>query len=178
MTICINLYSGPGVGKSTLAASLFAELKKSQIECELITEFAKRKVWEGNTTCLTNQLYITAKQQYMMWCVSQHVNVIVTDSPLLLGCIYGNDDLLNQIILREHYKFDNIDLFLTRNPKVEYQPSGRNQTLCESMELDTKIRGMLETVNPNFITITTETPMSELVSLVKSRIASTSCQIS
>lgn len=166
---CVNLYSGPGCGKSTLAASLFASLKKSQIECELITEFAKRKVWEGNTTCLNNQLYITAKQQYVMWCVAQHVDLIITDSPLLFGCIYGNDDLLNQIILREYNSFNNVDFFLERNPNVEFQQAGRDHNLQESLELDMKIRDMLGNVNPKYITINTDTPMSELIGLINSK---------
>ena len=152
-TKCLNFYSGPGAGKSTIAAATFAELKKKQINCELITEFAKRKVWEGNMECLTNQLYITAKQQYLMWSVSKHVDMIITDSPLLLGCVYGEDELLNQIILREYSKFDNIDIFLTRQENIKYQSNGRLQTLEEAVEKDNQILCFLDKINPNHLNI-------------------------
>ena len=33
--ICLNLYGGPGVGKSTLAAEIFVELKRRGIRAEL-----------------------------------------------------------------------------------------------------------------------------------------------
>ena len=147
---CLNFYAGPGTGKSTIASSVFAELKKKHINCELITEFAKRKVWEGNSACLENQLYITAKQQYLMWTVSKHVDLIITDSPLLLGCIYGKDELLNKIIIREYNTYKNIDVLLTRNPEFTYQSNGRMQSLEEAIEKDKEIEEVLRSVNSNY----------------------------
>ena len=150
--LCINLYAGPGAGKSTTAAFVYAHLKTNHINCELITEYAKRKVWENNTQCLENQFYITAKQQYMMWTVSKHVDVLITDSPLLLGCIYSNDDLLSSLIVREYKKFNNIDIFLRRNPNVLYQSNGRIQSKDEAIEKDNEIISLLSKVNPSFLT--------------------------
>ena len=54
--ICINLTAQPGAGKSTLAAATFAKLKMLGINCELVTEFAKDKVWENNKMALSNQI--------------------------------------------------------------------------------------------------------------------------
>lgn len=163
-TTCINFYAGPGAGKSTVAASVFAEFKKKHINCELITEFAKRKVWEGNTECLNNQLYITAKQQYLMWTVSKHVDLIITDSPLLLGCIYDNDELLSQIIVREYNKYNNIDIFLHRNTEFAYQSNGRMQSLEEAIEKDNQICGLVKTLNPNVLEFTVhDTVVNEII---------------
>ena len=61
MTICCNLFGSPGSGKSTMAALVFSRLKMLNINCELVTEFAKDKVWENNNTALANQLYVFAK---------------------------------------------------------------------------------------------------------------------
>ena len=36
----INLYGGPGTGKSTTAAALFALIKREGYNVELVTEFA------------------------------------------------------------------------------------------------------------------------------------------
>jgi hypothetical protein len=43
-TILVNLYAGPGTGKSTMAANVFSELKWMGVNCELALEFAKTKV--------------------------------------------------------------------------------------------------------------------------------------
>ena len=48
------LRGAPGAGKSTLAAYTFAKLKMMNVNCELVTEFAKDKTWEKNFTVLSN----------------------------------------------------------------------------------------------------------------------------
>ena len=45
-TIIVNLFGGPGTGKSTGAAYIFSQLKLAGIDCEFVSEFAKDKVWE------------------------------------------------------------------------------------------------------------------------------------
>ena len=54
LPIVCNFFSGPGAGKSTLAAAVFAKLKMLGVNCELVTEFAKDKTWEKNYTALSN----------------------------------------------------------------------------------------------------------------------------
>ena len=44
--LVVNLFGVPGAGKSTGAAYIFSKLKLVGINAELITEFAKDKVWE------------------------------------------------------------------------------------------------------------------------------------
>lgn len=46
--LVINLFGVPGAGKSTGAAYIFARLKMLGINTELVTEFAKDKVWDCN----------------------------------------------------------------------------------------------------------------------------------
>lgn len=46
--LVVNLFGVPGAGKSTGAAYIFSQLKMAGINAELITEFAKDKVWEEN----------------------------------------------------------------------------------------------------------------------------------
>lgn len=59
-TLVVNLFGGPGSGKSTGAAYVFARLKMLGYNAELVTEFAKDKTWEKNETALAAQDYITA----------------------------------------------------------------------------------------------------------------------
>ena len=46
--LIINLFGAPGAGKSTGAAYVFSQLKAAGVNAELVTEFAKDKVWEAN----------------------------------------------------------------------------------------------------------------------------------
>ena len=40
-TLLVNLYAGPGAGKSTGAAYIFAKLKMAGVDCEYVSEYAK-----------------------------------------------------------------------------------------------------------------------------------------
>ena len=44
--IVVNLFAGPGSGKSTTCAGVFAKLKLAGVNCEMALEYAKDKVWE------------------------------------------------------------------------------------------------------------------------------------
>ena len=89
--LIINLFGGPGTGKSTTAAALFYKLKMMGINCELVTEFAKDITWEKNKKALACQPYVFGKQCYRIErCVDQ-VDVIITDSPLPLSILYNKD---------------------------------------------------------------------------------------
>ena len=57
----INLWSGPGGGKSTTAAGLFNIMKHMRLDVELVTEVAKDRVYAKDFQTLGNQLLITAE---------------------------------------------------------------------------------------------------------------------
>ena len=46
--LIVSLCGQPGVGKSTGSAYVFSKLKMAGVNAELVTEFAKDKVWERN----------------------------------------------------------------------------------------------------------------------------------
>ena len=60
--LVVNLFGVPGAGKSTGAAYIFYRLKSAGVNAELVTEFAKDKVWEENDEVFKNQAYIFGKQ--------------------------------------------------------------------------------------------------------------------
>lgn len=125
--ICVNFFSGPGAGKSTLAAYVFAKLKMMGVNCELVTEFAKDKVWEKNNEALSNQIYIFAKQYYRITRCAEKVDVVITDSPLFLSPFYNKDpdidEPLKQLVFNITAKYDNLNYFIHRVKK--YNPVGR-----------------------------------------------------
>ena len=51
-SIVVNLFAGPGAGKSTGATYIFSKLKMLGIDAEYVSEFAKDKVWEENERVL------------------------------------------------------------------------------------------------------------------------------
>ena len=59
--LVVNLFGAPGAGKSTGAAYIFSKLKMAGINAELVTEFAKDKVWEESKAVFQNQAYIFGK---------------------------------------------------------------------------------------------------------------------
>ena len=61
--ILINLFGGPGIGKTVLSADLFSILSKLGHNTELILEYAKSCYYENRMNILKeDQLYLLAKQ--------------------------------------------------------------------------------------------------------------------
>ena len=142
-TVVINLFGGPGCGKSTIAAELFATLKKQGYEVELVTEYAKDKVWEESYKTLENQIYVFAKQLHRMWRLKDKVQFIITDSPLPLSIIYDrdkNEDLKN-LIITTFNSFNNINIVINRS--TVYNQNGRYQNEEQANEIDNQIRELL-----------------------------------
>ena len=54
LPLVVALMGSPGAGKSTLASYVFSRLKMLDVNCELVNEFAKDKVWEENNVALEN----------------------------------------------------------------------------------------------------------------------------
>lgn len=150
MTKYINIFGGPGVGKSTTAASLFVEMKKSGMKVELVTEVAKDFVWEDRSTTLTIQPYITIKQFRNLVRLKGKVDYVITDGPIMLGCVYAD---LYASHLPPSYKQFIVDLHKSElNPSVnimlerafQYDSTGRYQTEDEASELDAAIAKTLD----------------------------------
>ena len=76
--LVVNLFGAPGAGKSTGAAYIFSKLKMAGINAELVTEFAKDKVWEESKAVFQNQAYIFGKQYFRISRVQGKVDVVIT----------------------------------------------------------------------------------------------------
>lgn len=136
--IVVNLFGGPGSGKSTMAARVFSELKEIGHNAELVTEYAKDLTWQKSTYVLGNQIHIFGEQQHRLWRLQEGVDIVVTDSPLVQGLLYCKpSETFTKLVLEEVGKFDNINIRLKRTKP--YNPKGRNQTEEEARNLDLEI---------------------------------------
>ena len=146
-TLFVNLFNGPGVSKSTTAASTFSNLKKAGYNAEIITEYAKQKTWLLDRKTLLCQPYVTAKQLYKQYIVNEEVEVAVTDSPILLGLVYpgfGISPAWKEGVVHQFNEFRNLNFLITRNSKLHpYNPKGRSQTEEEAIAKDAEIAAML-----------------------------------
>lgn len=145
----INFFGGPGVGKSTMAAGCFWNLKTDGVSVELVTEYAKDVTWEGRQNLLNDQLYLLAKQNRRLSRLLDHnVDYAITDSPILLSAAYtrmGDDKYshLVPLVLELFNSYDNINFVLRRNPEF-YVQVGRNQTVEEAQHIDNVVIDLLD----------------------------------
>lgn len=141
--LVVNLFGAPDAGKSTGAAYIFSKLKMACVNAELVTEFAKDKVWENDMEVFKpdNQCYLFGKQFYRMSRCRDKVSVIVTDSPLPLSAYYNESSVLgeafNQTVMNCFNSFKNISYMVLRCKP--YNPIGRRHSETES----DKIKGEL-----------------------------------
>lgn len=169
-TIIINLIGGPGCGKSTCASGIFYELKKLGINCELSLEFAKDKVWEESYKVLDDQFYVFGKQYHKLFRLKDKVDVIITDSPLIISIHYNkiSSEHFNNLVVEQYHKFNNLMYFINR-PET-YQSEGRLQTLEESEMIDSDIKKVLQMYNINYTEVSYKDAVKHIVEEVKNNL--------
>lgn len=163
MSLIINFFGGPGIGKSTQSAGLFTKMKKHHMDVELTYEFPKIMAWEGNTSAVKDQFYITANQHRNISRLYGKVKYIVVDSPIILGIVYKDiyntepeypgmfyDETFDLFIINLFKQYKSLNILLKRDDK-SYDENGRFQNLQESKEIDEKIKRKLIDHNIPFV---------------------------
>ena len=145
--IVVNLFAGPGSGKSTTCAGVFAKLKLAGVNCEMALEYAKDKVWEESNKVLDDQFYVFGKQLHRIFRLKDIVDVVITDSPILLSIIYDKtrNKYFSDLVLNQFNNFDNRNYFIERT--TVYNPKGRLQTEDEAKEIDKVLLDLLKDCN-------------------------------
>lgn len=153
MTKYINLFGGPGVGKSTTAAAIFVDMKKRGMNVELVTEVAKDFVWEDRATTLTIQPYITIKQFRNLVRLKGKVDYVITDAPILMGCAYADKYAPNlpasykQLIVDLHRQELNPSVNVVLKRVFDYDSNGRYQSEAEAHDFDRAMQDVLDSNN-------------------------------
>jgi len=157
----INLWGGPGLGKSNTASRIYSILDAKQINIQLCREYIKNWVYQQRAPRSFDQVYIFGKQLHSEDLPLQGgVEHIVTDSPLLMSVWYASSTLKNTEItsnllgLAREFERQNpsINIFLDREG-IKYQPTGRFQTEDEAREMDKSLFGFAFNYLPEIVTI-------------------------
>lgn len=139
MTLIVNLFAGPGAGKSTMMAEVYAGLKRAGVDAEMAPEFARELVRSGRLPELGVQPFVFGEQlRRLQRLVNDRVECVVTDSPLLLSLVYNVGYKMEDVVWTCHHGFRNMNVFVVRGERP-YRPEGRTQTEGEARGLDVEI---------------------------------------
>jgi nicotinamide riboside kinase len=163
VTKVINLFGGSGIGKSTTAAHLFAEMKYKGMHVELVREYVKTWAWQNKKVGPFDQIYLLGKQSKYESILYGKVDYIVTDSPLLLCPIYETYHSGKELVAPAAFNFiedakskgvEHVNFVLKRNK--HFDPRGRYETREEAEKIDTAIHEFLQKHNIPFTDIVSE----------------------
>lgn len=151
----INLIGGPGSFKSVFAAAMLVNIKLSLKSAEFVPEFAKSLVWQKKYDVLKNQYYIAQQQHKMLKLLDGDLQYLITDGSLpqlLFYNLHTEDNICDKQktqdqILAWYNEFDNINIFIERNPKLPYEQVGRFQSEEEAKLIDIKMENTLKELN-------------------------------
>lgn len=144
--LVVNLFGGPGCGKSTVAAKIFAELKTRGVEAACPEEHAKMAIWSGRPWLLDEQLILAGKTWETLVNLRHRVDIIVADSPILLCSAYAGQrepEPFHALMRDLHSRVPRVNLLVTRNLDEEYDTSNRREDRDAAIAVDEKVRLML-----------------------------------
>jgi deoxyadenosine/deoxycytidine kinase len=154
MTKIVNLFGGPGIGKSSIASGITYKLKKRHVSCDNPYEFPKLLAWDDNKSAIKDQLYVLANQHRGITKSYGKVDYIIVDSPILLSVVYKDyyqdneypsnlyQESFDNFIVELFKQYDSINILLKRTDGL-HNNRERYQSLDESKGLDVKIESIL-----------------------------------
>ena len=166
-TLVINLIGCLCSVKSTIAAELFARLKKMGIHCELVSEYIKDRIYEENQTMPKNQIAIFGMEHYNISNKLGKVDVIVHDGSFINNIIYKTEENkhFDDLIISEYKRFWNLDFFIKRG-NIEFETYGRIHNLKQSKELDKTIKETYDSYELSYIEVESRDAVDKIIPIV------------
>ena len=165
--LVINLYGQPSAGKSTIRADVFRRLKQMGINCEENVEYAKKLTWQKRNLSLQCQPYIFGKQLHELEVLKGQVDIVITDSPLLLSRYYSERhnapypqsflDCVEDVVAQQQ----TLNFFLKRvHP---YSTAGRAQTEEQSDQVGTELQDMLDDLGVDYTVLNGDAKAAKII---------------
>jgi len=120
----INLFGGPGSGKSTTAAALFHWLKLKHKRAELVGEAAKELIYIGRT--IHQPLVVGMQHAKLVELAKAGCEYAISDSALAMQAAYCKSETLKRLCFELFDEFDNYNVYIERGEKP-YDTFGRWQ---------------------------------------------------
>jgi len=130
--LVINMYGGPGAGKTTVAMGLFGFMRNTMdVNIEFVGEFATELCFEQAKANLKDQLYLIGNQWHKLWRLQQiGVDIVITDSSLSLAPIYAKmhnipyAPKLEDLVASLRQEHTNLDVLIKRSTNPVYLDRG------------------------------------------------------
>lgn len=112
-TVVINLFGIYGRDKTVCGSWLHSQLSLKGYTCKLVSEVS------CNSMLIECPMYTAGKRLYDIQSSYGDVDFIITDTPIIEDCIYGDGgSSLNKAIIEEFDKFDNLNISLKYDNEI------------------------------------------------------------
>ena len=155
----INLWAGPGAGKSTVAEGISHHLKKKGYSVELVREWIKEWAYMKRVPKSFDQAYIFMNQLHSEDLLLQHgVETVVTDSPAMLSIVYAYRSAapywaeLLRIAKLFDEQYPSINIFLSREG-IDYKQNGRYEDFTQAVAMDKMMMQFLDNNGVGYVII-------------------------
>ena len=143
--IVVNMFGGPGTGKTSLALAVAAALKMRhpRLVTEFVGEAAKEFVWEGRGSAMRNRILMLGEHSFRLTRLDGLVDLAVTDGPVLLNRVYGAREgwppCYADLCAHAHAMHPSPVL----RDGISYERAGRRECEAEGALLDAEMAAML-----------------------------------
>jgi len=159
LTKVINIFGGPGIGKTATAWSFAGYLKNKEFLVEYASEYAKELAYRENSKeDFDNQISLFAEQNRRIYSlINKELDYIITDCPILqchpyIGQSHSHfktnrfewEQHLEWFILKTFNMYQNINFLMIRDPNKRYIQKGRFQDKAKAIEIDKQTEEILD----------------------------------
>ncbi len=157
-SIIIDIYGGPGSGKSSTAKMLSGLINSLGYTSETPEEYPKYLIHKEDFKSLSNQIGIFSEHKLRIDSLLGKYDFIISDSPTLMQNIYIKDvygkkdyKLLRKLVKLEHQKHNDRRISFFLNRKHNFKEIGRVQNEEQALEKSKQIKRYLIKNEVDFI---------------------------
>lgn len=156
-TLIIDIYGGPGSGKSSTAKMLSGLISSLGYTSETPEEYPKYLIHKGDLKSLDNQIGIFREHKSRIDDLLGKYDFIISDSPTLMQNIYIKEKYgkeykhLRKLVKNEHQKHNDKRISFFLNRKHNFKEIGRVQNEEQSLEKSKQIKKYLDKNNVEYV---------------------------